>query len=149
MVVGRLGTLRYLVSDNAHNRKIIRHVLRETLARILRMKVQRVISYAQRVEQDIESVIYRGGIYAGWHISQMGAFTGCIKHIVVWKRDRKTLDLTRCKFVIALPSTVTDRLVAPSMKSEDALRSLLTGMLLESCPHTLGVLMFTLFMTGR
>lgn len=146
MVVGRLGTLRYLVSDNAHNRKIIRHVLRETLARILRMKVQRVISYAQRVEQDIESVIYRRGIYAGWHISQVGAFTGCIKHIVVWKRDRKNL---RLDALLALPSTVTDRLVAPSMKSEDALRSLLTGMLLESCPHTLGVLMFTLFMTGR
>jgi hypothetical protein len=62
--------------------------------------------------------------------------------------DRENLRRTR-KLVIALPSSLTDKLVAPLMKAADAARSALTGMLLESCPHTLGVLMFTLFMTGK
>jgi hypothetical protein len=77
-------------SNTGTNGKVIRNVLRETLARILRMKVQRVISYAQRVEQDIESVIYGRGIYAGWHC-QRG--TECNVHIVFGQRDLKNLRL--------------------------------------------------------
>jgi hypothetical protein len=67
--------------------------LREALAQIFRMKVQRVISYAEGVDQDIESVIYRRRIYTRWHISQASTGTWCIKHIVFRQCDRENLRL--------------------------------------------------------
>ena len=39
--------------------------------------------------------------------------------------------------------------LVPSMKAAEKARKPLIGILVESCPHTLGVSMLTLFMTGK
>jgi len=55
------------------------------------MKVQRMLSYVQWIEQDIESLIYGRGIYVRWQRSW--AATKSIKHIVFGQCDLKDLRL--------------------------------------------------------
>ena len=50
-----------------HDSKIISNVLLEHASGTFSMKVQCVMPDEQRVKQDIESVVYCWGIYAGWH----------------------------------------------------------------------------------
>src|ERR1700687_4999152 len=62
----------------------------------------------------------------------------------------KTSDWTRRKFLFVLPSTSTDRFVAPSTNTALIARNSLTprgGA--DGWPHTPGVLMLTEFMTGK
>src|SRR5689334_19123182 len=102
---------------NGHYCQFKSNVQLEILARILCTKVQDVISYFQRFQEDIESLVDCGRKYPCRDVSEVRSFTLSVKDISSGSAISNTGDRKCSKFWINSPSSSTDLAVTPSMNA--------------------------------
>ena len=93
---------------NGHYCQFKSNVQLEILARILCTKVQDVISYFQRFQEDIESLVDCGRKYPCRDVSEVRSFTLSVKDISSGSAISNTGDRKCSKFWINSPSSSTD-----------------------------------------